>query len=110
MDIGAIFGAITNPVGALTGLIGGNVLNGIILGAGSILAYQSYQIIRGIFNPARYINKLYGLADKVIIALDNNIIDKFIPSVAKAAFQADIKKVLLERKGAIDKLIKTIGD
>ena len=110
MDIGTIFGAVTDPVGTLTGLIGGHVLNGLILGAGGILSYQIYKIIRGVFNPAKYIGDLYGLADRVIIALDNEIIDKFIPSVAKAAIQADIKKVLLERKKAIDDLVRTIQD
>lgn len=110
MDIAAMFGVVTNPVGFLTGIVGENVLNGLVMGVGGLLAYQTYTIIRGVINPARYIGQLYGLADFVVLMLDRKIINKLLPRKVKQAVQEDIKKVLIKRAELIDMLIKEISD
>ena len=51
-----------NPTGAL------------VAAASGVVLVQLYGAINAIFRPVRYISKLYSVADKIILTIDNRII------------------------------------
>ena len=59
--------------------ISSNFLEGsIVASLGMYAAFKAYKIVKHMFNPVQYIAELYELADKIIINIDNRIIDKFL--------------------------------
>ena len=100
MDIGSldIIGIVTNPLGIVTTLVSG------------VLFFQVYKVIDKILKPVQYIEKLYEMADMIIINLDNKLIDKIRSKKMKSHIQKQIKDVLLRRKLKLDDLISRISD
>lgn len=98
MDLSSIINFVTNPVGAITGFATG------------IIIFQVYKVAVNILRPAQYIDKLYRLADNVVINIDDRVIDKFLPKRVKKDLQERIIKVLEKRKSKIDTLIQLISD
>lgn len=98
MDLSNIFNFVTNPAGAITSLAIG------------IITFHLYQIVKGILNPIEKLNKLYDFADKIILTIDDRVVDKFLPKKLKKEFQKDILSVLLSRKDRIDALVDKIKD
>ena len=102
MDLSGIVDFITNPAGALVG--------GVLSGAVGIISFQVYKIVKGIIKPAQYIDKLYSVADSVVVNIDDRLIDKYLPKAMKKDMTQSIIKVLEKRRGRINKLIDLISD
>ncbi len=90
--------AITNPVGAIVTALSGAAL------------YQGWKFLKSLINPMQYAEKLYEVADNIIIQADDNFIDKIRNKMIKDDVQKDLSKALENRKAKIDELIKRISD
>tara|TARA_R110002051_G_scaffold204723_1_gene270805 strand:- start:447 stop:749 length:303 start_codon:yes stop_codon:yes gene_type:complete len=93
-----IFDLLTNPVGTATSAA---------LGA---CFFQFWKFISSILNPIKYVEKLYNVADNIVIKADDNIIDKIRNKAIKNDISKKLKAVLKQRKKKIDELIKRISD